>query len=207
MRTIRFSFYSVLFVLLLAGCATTAKDDASNGQAVEAVMKEADAARAAGEGDRAMQILKSAANRYPAEKGPWLKMAQFSYEKGSYGEAIIQALEALQRDPKDNVANSIVVVSGLRLSTKSLADLRSQNGLSGSVKNEAQDLAKLLRDNLGESVLVPNGRDGSAQRSATQHRPVARTSVPVKGNGKNSPKSADKPEADSGSSNPFGGLK
>ncbi|MFX6250426.1 hypothetical protein ABTF88_20855, partial [Acinetobacter baumannii] len=68
---------------------------------------------------------------------------------------IVNAQEALKRDPADKVANSIVTVSGLRLATKSLGDLRSQNALNGSVKTEAQDLTKILRESLGENTLVP----------------------------------------------------
>ena len=74
------------------------------------------------------------------------------------GAAIGHALEALERDPDDKVANSIVAVSGLRLSGKALADLSRQNNLNGSLRSEAQELAKLLRASIGEDVLVPPAR-------------------------------------------------
>jgi hypothetical protein len=59
------------------------------------------------------------------------------------------------RDPNDRLANSIIAISGLRLSTRALADLSRQNNLSGSIRTESQDLARLLRESLGEQVLVP----------------------------------------------------
>jgi hypothetical protein len=40
-------------------------------------------------------------------------MAQIKFDRASYGEAIMNALEALQRDPTDKLGNSIVAVSGL----------------------------------------------------------------------------------------------
>jgi hypothetical protein len=61
------------------------------------------------------------------------------------------------RDPNDRLANSIIAVSGLRLSTRALADLSRQNNLSSSVKTESQELAKLLRESLGEQGILKGG--------------------------------------------------
>jgi hypothetical protein len=44
-------------------------------------------------------------------------IAQTRYEAGQYGEAIVNAQEVLVRDPNDTLANSIIAISGLRLST------------------------------------------------------------------------------------------
>src|SRR5450830_52901 len=93
----------------------------------------------------------------PAQ-GRWQQMAQMKFDRGQYGDAIGHALEALERDPDDKVANSIVAVSGLRLSGKALADLSRQNNLNGSLRSKAQELAKLLRASIGEDVLVPPAR-------------------------------------------------
>lgn len=135
---------------------------------------------------KAVASLKNAARVYPADKRPWLQMAQFSFDKGDYGDAVINGLEALQRDPTDKVANSIVAVSGLRLSTSILVELRQQNQLTGTVATEAHDLAKLLRESLGELVLVPTS---PAKTPATEvvshggnamaHKEVARKSPSV----------------------------
>jgi hypothetical protein len=94
------------------------------------------------------------------------------FDSTNYGEAIVDALEALERDPDDTLANSIVAVSGLRVTSKALADLSQKNNLTGNVRTEAQDLAKLLRTSLNEDVLVPNNRP-----VATHVRETARKAV------------------------------
>jgi tetratricopeptide (TPR) repeat protein len=119
------------------------------------VMGKAAAADSAGQKEAAVALWKQAAAAYPADKDPWTRMAQTKYEAGQYGEAIVNAQEILVRDPNDQLANSIIAISGLRLSTRALADLSRQNNLSGSLRTESQDLAKLLRESLGEQVLVP----------------------------------------------------
>ena len=87
------------------------------------------------------------------------------FDSTDYGEAIVNALEALERDPDDTLANSIVAVSGLRVTSKALADLSQKNNLSGNVRTEAQELAKLLRTSLNEEVLVSNGGRPAAART------------------------------------------
>lgn len=119
------------------------------------MLTEADTAQKAGQNGRALMLLKEATAAYPAEKMPWLRMAQLRYETNGYGEAILSAQEVLERDPDDAVANSIIAVSGLRLASRALVDLAHRNNLNGTVKSEAQDLAKLLKDALGEVTLVP----------------------------------------------------
>ncbi|UQV47656.1 tetratricopeptide repeat protein [Janthinobacterium lividum] len=132
-------------------------------------MSDADAAARAGQYERAMTLLQGGGSSYPADKAPWLQMAQMKFDRGQYGDAIGHALEALERDPDDKVANSIVAVSGLRLSGKALADLSRQNNLNGSLRSEAQDLAKLLRASIGEDVLVPPAKrpPAAGKRAAT----------------------------------------
>jgi hypothetical protein len=130
---------------------------------------------------------------YPADKSPWLSIAQTRYEAGQYGDAIINAQEVLVRDPNDTLANSIIAISGLRLSTRSLADLSRQNNLSGSIRTESQDLAKLLRESLGETVLVPP--------AATVQPP------PPPARGKVTAKKGGKAKQEDSSANPFDALK
>jgi tetratricopeptide (TPR) repeat protein len=126
------------------------------------LMGKAAAVDTAGQKEAAMTLWKEAASAYPAVKDPWTRMAQTKYEAGQYGEAIVNAQEILIRDPNDQLANSIIAISGLRLSTRALADLSRQNNLSGSLRTESQDLAKLLRESLGEQVLVPPVREKAA---------------------------------------------
>ncbi|MBB3222044.1 hypothetical protein [Pseudoduganella umbonata] len=156
-----------------------------------------DASKAADSGNKeqAVTLWKQSAAAFPSEKTPWTHIAQTRYEAGQYGDAIQAALEVLVRDPNDQLANSIIAISGLRLSTRALNDLSRQNSLSGSIKTESQDLAKLLRESLGETVLVPPPPPPPA---AVPQR-TARTAKKTKGT-----KSAGSSTA---SANPFDALK
>jgi tetratricopeptide (TPR) repeat protein len=151
--------------LLLSACAMDApvvRTEKVVQMSLEQQLSEAERNAASGQQEKAIAGLRAAAASYPSEKAPWLQMAQLQFERGSYGDAIGNALEALQRDPADRQGNSIVAVSGLRLSTKALADLSLQNNLGGSLRTEAQELANLLRVSLGEEILVPQVARGKA---------------------------------------------
>jgi tetratricopeptide (TPR) repeat protein len=179
--------------LLLGGCAGDAASPAHKSVPLDRVMAEADVAAKAGQQDQALVLLKGAAGTFPADKTPWVQMAQIKFDKGNYAEAIGNALEALQRDPQDKVANSIVAVSGLRLATRALADLSHQNNVSGSLRVEAQELAKTLRTSLGEEVLVP---PAGGPRKATHKKPASvAAAAPAKSIG------------GKGAGDPFGNLK
>ncbi|WP_307188282.1 hypothetical protein [Massilia sp. Root351] len=184
---------SLACALLLSACAAEGpplRPDPPAAATLAGALTEASRVAASGQQDKALSLLRSAAGSYPAEKGPWLSMAQMKFDRASYGEAILDAQEALQRDPGDQLGNSIIAVSGLRLSTKALADLSQQNNLSGSLRTEAKDLARLLRTSLGEEVLVPP--------AAAPRRPVA---APAR-----RAQPAAKPAA-SNAADPFGALK
>jgi len=149
-------------IALLSACGTTepAAGAAARPATVAAAMAEADAAVQAGQHDRAFAILRKAGSSFPTDKTPWVRMAQMHFDGTNYGAAIVDAQEALQRDPDDTLAHSIVAVSGLRVTSRALADLSKKNNLTGNVRTEAQDLAKLLRTSLNETELVANGRAG-----------------------------------------------
>jgi tetratricopeptide (TPR) repeat protein len=181
--------------VILSACASSGAG--SGGKAaptIAAAMADADAAVMAGQNDKAYAILKSAGSAFPTEKTPWLRMAQLRFDSTNYGEAIVDALEALERDPDDTLANSIVAVSGLRVTSKALADLSQKNNISGNVRTEAQDLAKLLRTSLGEEVLVPGAAKGRA-------KPASPRTI----GGAPAPATAAKPK--SASNDPFDALK
>lgn len=181
-----------LSLLLLSACATDGAQVRADrpSATLESVIAEAERATAAGQSDKALVLLKGAAVSYPADKTPWLNMAQLKFDRASYGEAIAHALEALQRDPNDKLGNSIVAVSGLRLSTRALDALSQQNNLSGTLRSEAQGLARLLRTSLGEEVLVPPARVAA--------KPPVRRPIPGKPAGAS---------GTSGGDDPFGALK
>jgi hypothetical protein len=160
-------------IALLSACASTepvVAHAARPASTMAAAMAEADAAVLAGQNDKAYAILKKAGSTFPTDKTPWVRMAQMHFDSTNYGEAIVDALEALQRDPDDTLSNSIVAVSGLRVTSKALADLSRKNNLTGNVRTEAQDLARLLRTSLNEDVLVPNNHPAVARaRDAAKH--------------------------------------
>lgn len=162
---------------------------------LEDLLAKASEAKAAGKQEQAITLWKETAEAYPADKQPWVNIAQSRYDAGQYGEAIVSAQEILVRDPSDQLANSIIAIAGLRLSTRALADLSRQNNLSGSIRTESQDLAKLLRESLGETVLVPPAADKPAKAPAK----ATAASTAVR---KAPAKAASTPSAD-----PFGALK
>lgn len=189
-------FGAVALAATLSACSTTtpvaptiAKPDLKN------MLSKAAEAASAGQKEKAITIWKETATAFPTDKTPWVNMAQTRYDAGQYGEAILHAQEILVRDPNDKLANSIIAISGLRLSTRALSDLSRQNHLSGSLRTESQDLAKLLRESLGETVLVPPTPAPVATAAA---RPVTR-----------SKKGAAKAASSDGTSaaNPFSVLK
>ena len=146
---------SVICVAALAACAGPAPTPVAKPVTMASAMADADAAVKAGRGEEGYLILKQAAGANPTDKAPWLRMAQMRFEEKNYGEAIVSGLAALERDPDDMLAYSLVAVSGLRVSSKALGDLTQKNGFSGSVRNEAQELAKLLQTTLKVEAIVP----------------------------------------------------
>lgn len=181
--------------VILSACGTVSQQNAELSKpTVSALMAKASQAASSGQKEQAVTLWKDAAAAFPAEKAPWVSIAQSRYDAGQYGEAIVSAQEILVRDPNDQLANSIIAISGLRLSTRALADLSRQNNLSGPLRTESQDLAKLLRESLGETVLVP---PQPVQASAVKGAAV-RGGVVKKG--------AAKARQES-SADPFSGLK
>jgi hypothetical protein len=179
---------------LLSACASTepvVAHAARPASTLAAAMSEEAAAVLAGQNDKAYAILKKAGSTFPTDKTPWVRMAQMHFDSTNYGEAIVDALEALQRDPDDTLSNSIVAVSGLRVTSKALADLSRKNNLTGNVRTEAQDLARLLRTSLNEDVLVPNNRAAAPRAKETVKKAIGAAST----------------ARSTASSDPFGALK
>lgn len=138
---------------IVAGCATAPPPKPP--PTVASLMSSAEAAIKAGKNEDGAAWLKTAIAAFPADKAPRLRMAQLQFECHNYGETITHAQEVLNRDPDDQVAHSLVAVSGLRVSSKALTDLSTKNKLTGDVRAEAQDLARLLRANIGGEIIPP----------------------------------------------------
>ena len=226
-KWINYGFGSVVAASLLAGCASTPVSNTSDvvtpssatsdkitsaksvtpklteAQAISEAIAKANIAYSANQPDKATALLKGVAMAFPANKSPWLRMTQAQFDAGNYSAAIDYALEVLKRDPKDNVANSTIVVSGLRLSTKALTDLRSQNGISGSLRTETDELAKLLRESLGQSALVAKHKyKPKTLKSKHEHHNETSNVVTDSASTKHA-----KENKNSDSTNPFGALK
>ncbi|MGZ8290178.1 MAG: tetratricopeptide repeat protein [Telluria sp.] len=187
----------LICVAFLSACATT--DPVTNARShtpMAESMAAAETAVKGGKAEKAMEILHGAAKAHPADKAPWIRMAQLRYDFDDYGQAIVLAQEALKRDNDDMLGHSIAAVSGLRIASKALADLTRKNNLSGTVRSEAQDLAKLLRASLGEDVLVPGARTARAATPATPARKAPSPSAASNGTRKAS-----------ASDDPFGSLQ
>lgn len=176
-------------------------------------MQEAKQAATEGSKERARDIYRTAAKTYPASKEPWLKLAEDYFEANNYGQAILASQEVLQRDPADSVATSVLAVSGLRVSASALSMLRQQqSSLNGGTRSEAEDLAKVLRDVLGEPVLVPSAAPAvkpavAPGRRSSAPRPAAGASAPASAPAMGAPKATPAPKADPPPANPFDTLK
>lgn len=148
---------ALAMVLLVTGCASApqkmSQDEFS--QYLQTTTLQVDQLLSESKRDEAVGLLSKAADLNPAAKDPWVRIAKIQFDGGKYGEAIVAAGEVLQRDPADRVAKSVRAVSGLRVATESLADLRTDTEMTGSARGDAVALAKVMRESLGESVLIP----------------------------------------------------
>ncbi len=191
----------------------------------------ADKAQKQGQTDQALQLLDEASRIDPAAKQPWLRKAQIHFEARQYGPAITQAQEALQRDVNDLTAQSILAVSGLRVSASALDQLRKANEVTGSTRSEAESVARVIHQALGEPILLtptaagpaaapaepppakrnarvaprvaPTAAPASIQRPATG----APAAAPVPSNVSKPAPAARPAPATAGRNNPFGALQ
>jgi tetratricopeptide (TPR) repeat protein len=152
------------------------KDDVAAKLAAQEQVNEhlasADKAQKAGKTDQALEQLDLAVKADPSAKAPWLKKAQIHFDARQYGPAITEAQEVLQRDVNDLTAKSILAVSGLRVSAQALEQLRKANEVNGPTRSEAESVAKLIREALGEPILVPPVA-AAASEPAVKPRPTA----------------------------------
>lgn len=218
--------------IALSACSSAPKKgDPAAQQALQEKVDEriaaADKAQKAGNADQAMEQLDQAIKADPSSKAPWLKKAQMHFDARQYGPAITAAQEALQRDVNDLTAKSILAVSGLRVSAQALEQLRKTNEVTGSARSEAESVAKIIREALGEPILVPVAEPASGKKPAPRAASPARLAQtiqasPTAAGNATPPKpavplpkpavsqgAATKPAApaNGGRSNPFGALQ
>ncbi|MFM0202091.1 tetratricopeptide repeat protein [Paraburkholderia fungorum] len=145
----------VLACGVIAGCATQGNNTAATPEAFNKQLADADTVAKGGDQDRAIALYQQLSKSDPTREEPWSRIAQIQFTQGHYGQAIVAAQEALQRDQTDRQAKSVLAVAGLRVATQSLGELRQDASLAGDAKSDAQALAKQLRDTLGEATLFP----------------------------------------------------
>jgi hypothetical protein len=168
---------AVAMALVMTGCGAISNtsgttDKLAFQEKFDARMADADKASKQGQTDRAIAHLDSAIQIDPASKQPWLKKAQLHFEARQYGSAISEAQEVLQRDIHDLTAQSILAVSGLRVSAQALEQLRKANQVNGSTRIEAESVAKVLHEALGEPILMSAPAPSAPSQGASQ-RPRA----------------------------------
>jgi len=172
------------------------------------LMSSAEEAQRKGGIVEAMGFYEKATKADPSKKQPWARIAQAQFDARNYGSAITAAQEVLQRDTTDVTAKSIMAVSGLRVSASALEQLRLANALGGSTRDEAQVLARIMRDALGESILpattpTPAAVPGAAPVARPVVPPVRRVAPPTP---QAAPASASAPATEP-KRNPFDALK
>jgi tetratricopeptide (TPR) repeat protein len=141
---------------VMSGCATNPSNTLSaSPEAFNKALADADALSKAGNQNDALLAYQKLAAADPTREEPWSRIAQVQFQQQHYGQAIVAAQEALQRDQTDRGAKSVLAVAGLRVATESLGELRQDASLQGDAKSDAQTLAKQLRDTLGEDTLFP----------------------------------------------------
>jgi Tfp pilus assembly protein PilF len=206
---------AVLFATMGCSTAPKGKDAAAPSASQEKLAESlaaADKAQKTGNTEQALEQLEQAIKADPASKAPWLKKAQIHFDARQYGQAITEAQEVLQRDVNDLTAKSILAVSGLRVSAQALEQLRKANEVNGSARSEAESVAKIIREALGEPILVP-AVGGDAAPKSRQRGVAAKPAVSVPSAPSAAPKpaavSTPKPaaQASGGRSNPFGALQ
>lgn len=149
--------YVAGLLAILSGCATE-KVSMTPGEFMDAMSKSSlkvDSLLDKGNQEEAVRILGDLAKRNPDRKEPWVRMAKVHFDSENYSQAIVSAEEALQRDNGDREAKSIRAVAGLRVAAQSLTELRNDVELKGNARSDAAGLAKVMRETLGEEVLVP----------------------------------------------------
>jgi hypothetical protein len=151
---------AALAVIGLVGCANTVPTTEAMARttpvpqaSLESLLQQAREASAQAQPDKARRLYRDAAKAYPTAKEPWLQLAEDYFRRADYGNAILAAQEVAQRDASNPMAQSVLAVSGLRVSAQALGELRERTTFEVGSRDEAVQLARQLRAHLGEPVL------------------------------------------------------
>lgn len=203
----RFFILSLGLVAVLSGCAT-GKVAMTQDQFLEAMGKsdiKVESLLDKGNQEEAVRLLGDLAKKNPDRKEPWGRMAKVYFDAGNYAQAIVSAEEVLQRDTSDRAAKSIRAVAGLRVAAQSLTDLRNDVELKGNARSDAAGLAKVMRETLGEEVLVPP--EELEERKKREAAAAARAKARLAARKKASANIESSPQAPSSGGDPFNVLK
>jgi len=174
------SAVAAVVLMTMTACATRpAEIKIVEPPSYSALMASADEAGKNGSSADSLTFLEQAAKAEPAKKQPWLRIAQIHFDAHVYGAAITAAQEVLQRDNADVTAKSILAASGLRVSANALEQLRAVGALGGGTRDEAQALARIMRDALGESILPTPVTSPPAPPKVAHTRKQAVRATPV----------------------------
>ncbi|RJS91699.1 hypothetical protein D3260_14740 [Salinisphaera sp. Q1T1-3] len=154
-------------VLLLSGCASMGE---SEHLTHDQLMNQAANRAADGDSTDAISLFEKAAKADPVDPTPWVGIAKLHFDNSDYVKALTASEEAISRDGQNNQANSIALVSSLRLAEASLATLQNQSDLKGSMRQRANQLADQLRETLGESILPAGESEDSGKSQTTRKR-------------------------------------
>ena len=149
-------WYVGIYVFVIASLAGCGSLQSGNDLPESAkLMQEGSQAIADGQKDKGLSLLSASARANPGSAEPWAKIAQVQFDSGNYPAAIVAADEAQKRDPTRKETKAISVVASLRVAVRALTDMREDANLRGSTRSEAERLAAMLRETLGQDVLVP----------------------------------------------------
>ena len=176
-----FAACAVAAAFALGGCATPPppSEPAPAVVSLEEWLARGDAARKDALHEAARSAYREGAKAYPTDKQPWLRLADDYFNTGDYGNAVLAAQEAVQRDPRDNTAHSVLAVSGLRITAGSLAALREQSGYPVGSREEALEVTRRLREALGDPSLLPPAPPEPPQAPARKPRAVKPSAAPA----------------------------
>ena len=191
----------LLAAAFLAACATGGRKGEPAAVSYDALMSTAESQVTASRFTEALGTFEAAAKADPTRKEPWIRLAQLNFDTGHFGRAIVAAEEALQRDPTDKVAESVLTVGGFRVAAQSLQRLQSSGALTGdAAQREARQLVSAMRDTMGSEILA----DPDAPKPQTRPAPRRRAAAPAASSP--APASATTPAAKPATANPFDKL-
>ncbi|MDB5800640.1 MAG: tetratricopeptide repeat family protein [Rhodocyclales bacterium] len=132
-----------------------------------------------GQKEKGLALLSASARANPASADPWAKIAQVQFDAENYPAAIVAADEAQKRDPNRKETKAISVVASLRVAVRALTDMREDASLRGNTRSEAERLARMLRETLGQDVLVPVPVPEEPHPPARRANPAANSAPPA----------------------------